>query len=209
MGEFIGEAITLVNLPFTALFGFVVIYWGLVTVGALDTDVFDLDLDLDADAQGSGGQIGHAIAHFFHCDEGPFMAIASLLIVFLWMGVMLLNYYFNPGHSILLAGALLIPNLVVSVSLTKAIVFPIFRLLKRVQGKEESSSVPLLGQVCRVVSLKVEVDSGQAEIERHGAPLKINARISPDGAPLEKGDAAVIFSENKENNTCLIKKLED
>lgn len=34
MGEFIGEAITLVNLPFTALFGFVVIYWGLVAIGA-------------------------------------------------------------------------------------------------------------------------------------------------------------------------------
>ena len=60
MGEFIGEAITLVNLPFTALFGFVVIYWGLVAIGALGSDVFDLDLDLDADAQGSSGQIGQA-----------------------------------------------------------------------------------------------------------------------------------------------------
>jgi hypothetical protein len=209
MGEFIGEAITLVNLPFTALFGFVVIYWGLVAIGALGSDVFDLDLDLDADAQGSSGQIGQAIAHFFHCDEGPFMAIASLLVVFLWMGAMLLNYYFNPGHSFLLAGGLLIPNLVVSVALTKTIVSPIFRLLKRFQGKEESSSVRMLGQVCHVVSLKVEVDSGQAEIERHGAPLKINVCIRPDESPLEKGDAAVIISENKENNTYLIKKLED
>jgi len=125
------------------------------------------------------------------------------------MGAMLLNYYFNPGHSFLLAGGLLIPNLVVSVALTKTIVSPIFRLLKRFQGKEESSSVPMLGQVCHVVSLKVEVDSGQAEIERHGAPLKINVCIRPDESPLEKGDSAVIISENKENNTYLIKKLED
>ena len=34
MNELISEALTLVNLPFTALFGFVVVYWALVVLGA-------------------------------------------------------------------------------------------------------------------------------------------------------------------------------
>ena len=137
------------------------------------------------------------------------MAIASLLAVFLWMGAMLLNYYFNPGHSWLMAGALFIPNAIASVSLTKAIVFPVFRLLRRIKLKEEPSSVAMLGQICEVVTLTVNADSGQAEIERHGAPIKINVRIEKGSSPLVKGDSAVIYFEDKENNIYLIKKLED
>ena len=210
MGEFIGEAITLVNLPFTTLLGFVVIYWLLVIVGALDMNAFDFDLDVDAEGHGAGeSQIGMAVAHFFHCDEGPFMAIVSLLTVFLWMGAMLLNHYFNSVHSWLMAGVLVVPNIVVSVALTKAIVFPVFSLLRRVQVTDEPSSVQMLGQVCRVVTLTADANAGQAEIERHGAPLRINVRVGEGEPSLSKGDSAVIFSENKENNTYLIKKLED
>ncbi len=209
MTEFVAEAVAFVNLPLTGLLGFVVLYWGLVCLGALDSDAFDLDLDLDASAEGGVGKLGYALAHFFHCDEGPFMAIASLLTVFLWMGAMLLNYYFNPGHSWLMAGALFVPNAVISVALTKAIVFPIFRILRRIKLREEPSSVAMLGQICRVVTLTVDGDSGQAEIERHGAPLKINVRVGEGARSLVKGDSAVIFFENKENNTYLIKKLED
>ena len=65
MTEFVGEALALVNLPLTGLLGFVVIYWGLVCLGALDSDAFDLDLDLDANAEASGGNLGYALAHFF------------------------------------------------------------------------------------------------------------------------------------------------
>ncbi|MCS1411235.1 MAG: hypothetical protein M2R45_04432 [Verrucomicrobia subdivision 3 bacterium] len=210
MQEFIAEALTLINLPFTVLFGFVFLYWGLVVIGALDMDAFDFDLNFDADADaGGGGRFAQALAHFFHVDEGPFMAIFSLLIVFMWMAAMLLNYYFNPSHSWLMAGLLAIPNFVVSVTATKAIVLPVHRLLRRFHRQEESAEVPLLGMICRVITSRVDHVSGQAEIEREGMPIKINARTLEEADVLEKGNSAVIFSEDKEKNIYFIKKLED
>ena len=210
MHELISEALVLVNLPFTVLFGFVIVYWGLVILGALDIDALDIGLDLDADADVAGESgFGKAVGHFFHVDEGPFMAIASLLFVFLWMGSMLLNHHFNPSHSLLLGAALLVPNMVLSVIGTKAVVLPFFKVFRRFSAKEEPAEVPLLGQICHVVTLEVTQDSGQAEVNRKGAPLKINVRTGREGDVIRKGEDAVIISENKENNTYLIKKLEE
>lgn len=208
MQELIAEAFALVNLPFTVLFGFVFLYWLLVIVGALDVDAVDFDLDFDADAEG-GGRWGHAAARFFHADEGPFMAIVSLLIVFMWVSAMLLNYYFNPGHSWWLAGLLAIPNFVASVVATKAIVLPAHCLIRRFRCSEEPAEVPLLGKICRVVTSRADAESGQAEIEQTGMPIKINVRTADEAEALRKGDCAVIYSEDTEKNLYFIKKLED
>ncbi len=204
MHELISEAIALVNLPFTILFGFVLGYWGLVIIGVLDLDGLDLDWDVDAD-----GGLWQGIGHFFHADEGPFMAVASLLLVFLWFFAMLLNHYLNPSHSWLLAGGLLIPNLFVSVIGTKMVVFPVYRLLRKLNATEEPAEVPLMGAVCQVITSRADHECGQAEIERTGAPIKLTVRTSQPDEVLVKGDSAVIFSEDKENNIYFIKKLED
>ncbi len=207
MQELIAEAFALVNLPFTVLFGFVFLYWSLVIVGALDAEA--VDLDLDGEAGGSGGRWGYAVAHFFYVDEGPFMAIASLLVIFMWMFAMLLNHYFNPEHSWWMAGLLAIPNFVASAATTKAVVLPAHRLFRRLRRGEEPAEVPLLGKICRVVTSRVDAQSGQAEVERKGMPIKINARTVSQAEPLRKGDAAVIYSEDRERNLYFIKKLED
>lgn len=208
MQELINEAFALVNLPFTTLFGFVFLYWLLVIVGALDVDAVDFDLDFDADAEG-GGRWGHVVARFFHADEGPFMAIASLLIVFMWASAMLLNYYFNPGRSWWIAGLLAVPNFVASVMATKAVVLPAHCLIRRFRCGEEPAEVPLLGKICRVVTLRADAQSGQAEVEQTGTPIKINVRTADEAETLRKGDCAVIYSEDTEKNLYFIKKLED
>lgn len=209
MQEFLGEALALVNVPFTVLFALVVGYWGVVILGGLDVDALnmDSDLDLDVNAEASPSWL-QGVARFFHADEGLFMAITSLLIVFMWMASMLLNYHLNPDHSWWRAGLLFIPNVVLSVLATKMIVFPAHRLLRRLSRKEESADVRMIGQLCRVTTLEVTGISGQAEIEREGAPIRVNVRVSEGEGSLKKGDEAVIVLENKENSTFIIKKLE-
>ena len=210
MQEFLGEALALVNVPFTVLFVLVVAYWGFVILGALDADAIGLDsgFDMDIDAEASPGWF-QGVARFFHADDGLFMAITSLLVVFMWMGSMLLNYHFNSAHAWWLAGILLIPNLILSLVATKLVVFPAHSFLRRLARKEESAEVRLIGQLCRVTTLEVTEESGQAEVEREGAPIRVNVRVGDGEGRLEKGDEAVIVFEDKENGTFIIKKLED
>ena len=105
--------------------------------------------------------------------------------------------------------ALLVPNFMVSVMATRAVVLPFFRLFRRFSDKEEPAEVFLIGKVCRVVTREATHESGQAEVKRQGAPIKINVRTSRENEVMCKGEEAVIFLEDKGNNSYLIKKLEE
>jgi hypothetical protein len=142
----------------------------------------------------SSGWLGD-VARFVNLGEVPLMVVLSVIALSLWMGSLLANHYFT-GHNPVLAIALLIPNLVVAIVVTRYVTMPlrpVFRMLRR----DGDDAVTIVGQLCRITSRAGE-HSGQAEIELpNAAPLLINVRTL-DGAAVAKGESAVVVRENAE-----------
>ena len=199
----------MVNLPFTVLLGLVVVYWLLVALGALDVHLFsDMGTDTHVDADGdvdlhhdAHHEIEHDVTgfstllHFVGVGDVPVMIIISVLSLAMWLGSMLANYYFTDG-SALLALALLVPNFLVSVVVTRYLTLPL-RPLFRLINKDRSPGEEVLGRVCRIVTSEANAKFGQAEITRSGAPVLINVRTL-DGVVLRKGERAAVVRADSE-----------
>lgn len=216
MTELIQHAIAPLNLPFTILLGVVVLYWLMVIVGgmdfgdsdggaALDHGGVDVDGHVDAgvdghadghfdgDAHGHGHGFFGGIAHFLHLGEVPFMIVASILILVLWMASMLVNYYFNPGLVIAKGLMLLVPVLVGGVVVTHFLALP-FKKIFRLMEKDYDSHKPIIGQVGTVVTGEVSATFGQISIDMGGVHVTLNARTA-EGSKLEKGDLALVVEK--------------
>ncbi|MDB6151213.1 MAG: hypothetical protein JWQ44_2661 [Chthoniobacter sp.] len=202
MLEVFSEAIWPVNLPFTVLLGLVMIYWLLVALGALDDhDAADAEGDFASD----GGWLS-GVFHFINLGEAPLMVVMSILSLCLWTGSMIANHYFTD-HRAVLALAYLLPNLLLSIVVTRYLTLPlkpIFQLL----GGSEAEPIPLVGQPCRITTSTANETFGQAEIETKGAPLLINVRTT-DGAALPRGAAAVVFREDTERGIYFVVGVPD
>jgi len=209
MQELLQESIRLINFPLTLLMGLVLLYWAFAMFGALDMDFLnfgpevDLDLDVDVPPQ---GVMGH-FSSFLHLGEAPVIVIFSMLITFMWGGSMALNHYFNSGDSILLGLLYLIPNFVVSVTLTGIIAIPVSAFFKKL-NVEEKIKKDVIGDICKVASRRVDHKSGQAEVSTNGAPVLFNARTADENETLTKGQKAVVVRKNN-NGTYIIKSLEE
>jgi len=209
MQELLQESIRLINFPLTLLMGLVLLYWLLAMFGAMDMDFLnfspevDLDIDVNAPPQ---GVMGH-FSSFLHLGEAPVIVILSMLITFMWGGSMALNHYFNSGDSILLGLLYLIPNFVVSVTLTGIIAIPVSAFFKKL-NVEEKIRKDVIGDICEVVSRQVDLESGQAEVITNGAPVLFNARASNKKEILTKGQKAVVVRKN-DDGTYTIKSLEE
>lgn len=209
MQELFHESIRLINLPFTILTLVLACYWIGVIVGVLDVDLLNFDLDLDADIGLDPGDAPGPFARllqFCHFGEAPFFIILSLLTIFMWTLSVLANYHFNPRDSVLLGLAFLVPNLVVSLIATRFVALPIHNLFRRL-GTREEDHLKVVGQLCTVVSSRVNPRSGQAEIATGASPILINARTGGETAPIQKGDECVVVGMNSDG-TYTIKKLE-
>jgi hypothetical protein len=206
MHEIFWESVNYVNLPFTVLLAVVMFYWLLVALGALDTD-FGSDADGDFGAHAhldshDGQAHGHSDAgwfsgafHFINLGDVPLMVVLSVLALCLWTGSLIANYYFTD-HQALLALAFLVPNLIVSLVVTRYLTLPlrpVFRMLRR----DEDDHVPVIGQPCRITTSTANEKFGQAQIETNGAPLLIDVRTIDDTA-LPRGATAVVVREDKE-----------
>ena len=203
--EFYQEIISTVNLPFTILMGLVLLYWLLVIVGVLGMEAFDFDLDIDADMDldagleaGPGGAFGEALA-FMHLGEVPIMIVGSILIFFMWICSVLSNYYVNTEHNVLFSFLFLIPNIGISLLMTKAIIWP-FMLGNRDQEELVKTREDMIGVRGVVKTSEITESFGQVEIENDGPAIVINAR-SRKGERLVKGDCAKIEAYNSANDT--------
>lgn len=207
--EFIREAIAIYNLPFTALLGAAFCYWLLIVIGALD---FDFDLFDFGDGSGdmadvhtsnSGGFIGGAMlgaGRIFGFSQVPLAIWGSFLILFLWLGSMLLNYRFNgvPGdRSLSTAALLLIPGGIASLVATKLITMPFAKLFAAMSGVNTESLV-VLKQVGVVTTTVLDQQHGQVQVEASGAPALLNARLRGDGPALHKGDLVRVVEAAEE-----------
>ena len=203
MQEIFQESIHIINFPFTLLFGFSLLYWLGILLGALDIGILDFDIDLDGDAGGVFSKLGH----FLHLGEAPSFVVVSLLSIFLWAFAISGNYYFNPEHSVVMALLLAIPNFILSLTITGILLIPIHAAFKKLND-EESVRKDVIGEICEVTTSKVDHDSGQAEVATEAVPVLINARTANQDEIINKNQKAVIVRKN-EDGTYIIKGMEE
>ena len=188
----------MVNLPFTVFLGLIVLYWLLVALGALDVHLFsDFDSDVHGDIHHDASHdIGSftKILHFVGVGDVPVMVIVSVLGLSMWLGSMIANYYLTDGSQ-LYALALLIPNFVISVVVTRYITLPM-RPLFRSLSKDRGAGEEVLGSVCRITTSEATPTFGQAEITRSGAPVLINVRTLDDAVLVKGAQAAVVRGDS-------------
>ena len=201
MHELYQESVRLINFPLTLLVCFVALYWVGVIVGMLDLNLLDFDLDLDIDDPGVLGRM----ANVLHFGEAPFFVILSFLFTFMWAISLFCNSQWNEADSILIGLLFLIPNVLVSITATSVAVIPAHIIFKKL-NHEENLRKDVVGDICEVVTTKVDSQSGQAEVKTESAPVVINARTA-DEEILNKGQQAVVVQKN-EDGTYIIKKLE-
>lgn len=223
MLEFFYEALRPVNIPFTALLGMVTLYWLLVMLGALD---FDSEPSLDVHHEVDGAAGAHDLDHsgtaphelgafksllqFLNFGNVPSMVVVSVMVLSLWTVSMISNRHFNPSSffahgSVLKALVLLIPNLIITGLVTKAVTEPMKKLFTAL-NREYDEHKPVVGRACTILTSEVNDKFGQAQIETSGSPLVINVRTY-DNATFSKGESALIIKEDKVNGLFTVAKL--
>ncbi len=205
--EFLNELISLANMPVTILMGMVVLYWLMVILGVLGMDAIDLDLDLDADLGidgdfgidgDAGGVFGEALA-FMHLGDVPVMIVGSLVIFFMWLLTVASNFLVNTDHSVWLSVGLIIPNIVISLMVSKALIWPFLHMFKSDPSQVDTRE-NMIGVSGIVKTTEITETFGQVEIQIDGPAIVINARTIP-GERLAKGDCAKIVAYNSANDT--------
>ena len=206
MMELFQESLRPINFPLSCLLVVMTLYWLMVIVAGLDIELFDFshDVDMSHEVEGAHAPLGF-IGSLLHLGEAPVTIVLSILVTVMWGFSVIGNHYLNQADSYLLGAGLFAGNLVVSTILTSILVLPIAAGFRKLQGTEAKKDV--VGDMCTVISTKVDPASGQAEVSIHdGAPIAINARSESE--VLTKGQQAVVVRKN-DNGTYLIKSLEE
>ena len=204
MNELWEQATLPYNLPITILLGLVVLFWILTLVGAVGLD--SLDVDADADVDGDLGDIPAAMLRVVNAGMIPLTVVLSLLILGMWIFSILLNFYFNPGHSWLVAFGFFLAAFVLGVIATKLITQPLVPFMRRL--KEAENAAPVIGEVGIVRSIQIDSEYGQVEVERPGgAPALLNARLGINAEPVARGTEVAIISMDEKTGVYLARAL--
>ena len=180
----------------------------------VDVDV-DVDADVDAphagsahsggqgaDMHGQGSSWFVSVLRFFNVGDVPLMILVSALVGTMWAVSVLSTHYLNPQQSLLRAILWLVPNLLLSLLLTKAVTSP-FRYLFGKANLGIEAPTRIVGKTCIITTSEVTPKFGQARIEQEGAPITLNVRCRAD-ATLSKGDEAVITEHDTDNDTYFV-----
>lgn len=215
MQALLQEALLPVNIVFTVLLVFVLLYWLTVLLGLIDVSAVDVDLDVDADLDADvdadtdlDGHSSHAAGwlsgslQFFNFGRVPFMVIFTFLTLSMWAFSILTNYYLGQG-SWGTAAVLLLPNLAASLLITKVITTPLIPVFRHFDGSE--APVDYIGRECTLTLPASRTALGQAEVLIDDTPLLVNVKLV-EGHFLERGARALIVNEDPEGKFFLIKR---
>lgn len=214
MKEIWEQAILAHNLPLTILLGFVCIFWLLAVLGTVDIDSLDIDFDMDTDIEGdidtdaTPSNVGFfaGLMKLVNATDVPVMMVLSLLTLFMWVISILSNAAFNPGHSVLIAGGLLIGNFIASAILVKIITQPLIPFFKAFK-KGENDDEPVIGRIGIVKSRIIDSKYGQVEIPRdNGAPAIVNCRMADGHSPLMRGTQVLVFEKDEEKTLFVVRE---
>lgn len=213
MLEFIDLIFSSVVLPFTLLLAVLLTYWLLFILGAVSLDMFDIDFDaevstdadleFESDVDVTGGNPLLSFLKFFNVGDIPIMILLTVLILVLWIMSLVTTLYFNPENSGWIALAWVVPNLVISLFLTKFLTTPLRRLFQQMK-KGIAAPTKIVGNNCIITTGEATQTSGQAEMRQEGGPpISLNVRSKP-GMKLLRGDEARVIAHNKSDNTFVV-----
>ena len=182
---------------------FVIIYWIVVLLGAIDLDFFDIDIDIDADGPDldvevdTGASIGwfNSVLAFFNLGQIPLMIFLSFLVMPMWFISVQVNDLMG-NTNLLLGIVFLIPNLLVSLFIAKFLTTPFVKLFSKALAEGETTTT-MIGKICTVL-LSLKSDSiGQVEVNVDGSNYRISAK-TVEGKAMKKGDQGLVieYSEN-------------
>jgi hypothetical protein len=230
MNEFLQVAISFPAVIFTALLGFVALFWSLVLIGGSDPHALDFHHDghfhFDLGDHGGhgldvGGHGGHGLegaghgtgwaAWILSClnmGSVPVTVIGSSFIMLSWVMVMVLQLYASPALAAVVgltgAGAIcVLCAMLASLVLTAFATRPL-RGLFDVQTFEGGEK--LIDQVCVISTTHVDEKFGQASFKTAGAPLTLSVRC-PRKNKLGKGAQAVIIAYDAEKTVYIVGEL--
>jgi hypothetical protein len=191
------------NLPLTVLLGMVVAYWVLTLLGGLGFDSGDADAGVDV---GEAASLSGSMMRAVNAGAVPLTVVLSILVLALWTASILLNFYFNPNQSLIRAGVLLVPGLILAVLATKLITQPLVPVMRRLREAEDAA--PVIGEVGIVRSLELDSRFGQVEVERpDGAPAILSARLDTDAEPVPRGTSVAVVSLDEISGIYLVRPL--
>lgn len=200
-----------VNIVPTGLLVFVIFYWLLVMLGALDISTFDFDVDIEADV---GGDIDGAsevsvswinnILVFFNIDKVPFMVFVTFLAMPMWLLSIVVNDFFGNA-SLLLSLILLIPNFIVSILIAKPLTLPFVKVFAGLEDKGRSVN-DLLGATGKVVLSASHNNMGQAEVSVDGASLLLN--IKTNKGEVMRGDQVLVINYINQSNYYIVESYQ-
>lgn len=203
-----------VNLALSVMLVLAAAYWLIVIIAGLgvdsldfdiDTDT-DIDLDADVDAHHSFGASGTtALIRLMGVGEVPLLILLTVFLFLLWaVGVM--SYPFVGQWGILLQLVMLIPAAIVSLIVTSVLTWPLRAIFRKLKEQEKAEqNYEFIGKRVVITSLTADTAHGQAEIETPGAPLRLNVRTNDPALKLNKGDEAVIVSEDDASGLYYVK----
>lgn len=223
MRELLDLAFTPINLPFTLLLLVILLYWLTVIIGLLDFSFlhFDVDADVDVDFHldthvhldknihvdvNVRGGWWIKVLTFFNLGKVPFMILLSFLVLFMWSGNLLGNYYL--GNESLVGCLILLPGIIVaSLFLTKLCTQPLKYVFS--DGHNEfDSNHDLIGRTCMLL-LSVEEDKiGQAEVlTKTGAPILLTVKTTA-GNQIKRGQQGLVIDYDASSHTYLVEPFD-
>ncbi|GAB5553454.1 MAG: hypothetical protein Sapg2KO_30450 [Saprospiraceae bacterium] len=209
-----------VNLLYTILLGFVLLYWlsvllGAIDLGALDFDIdadldvdldvdVDIDADLDVDAETGGNLGGFAgFLHFFNFGKMPFMIVMTFVVFPAWMMSIGLNEYFGNGRW-WFALAMFIPIIFFSLIIGKILTMPLVPIFARMN--KTAKPIDYIGLICKLRLPASASRFGQAEVMIDGSSLLIEVKTESDETPIKRGETARVIGKTEDKRYYLIRR---
>lgn len=193
------ELIRIVNLPYTTVFGLMLMYWFSVVLGIFDIDLFDFDVD----EIGFGDELLGAL----NLGKVPFSLWLTIFSGQMTVYSLLFNKLIDAVFGtvadhirFLVCFVVFVP---IAAFITKISTTPMEKLFEI----ETVSRKDFVGKECRVTSPEVNEHSGVGEILVTGIPSILYIRAKAEEG-LKKNDRAVIYEYNEAKDLFYVTRVE-
>lgn len=143
------------------------------------------------------------VFEFFYLGEVPIVIIGTFFVLYFWIATFVTNHLYNLDQRLWISLAWLIPNILISLILTRFSMIP-FAIIFKKPPPENTTRKEMYGLIGQVTTSEVTEKFGQMEIKQDDEPEMIVNIRTQAGQTLAKGDAAKIISFNNSDGTFLV-----
>jgi hypothetical protein len=188
------------QLPYTVVLGILLFYWIFVIAGAFDIEIFGIDADTDLETP--DGPLAWVLS-WFYVGDLPIMIIITLVVMGIWVAAMATGMALPQGTPGLLRFALIPVNLGVGALAAVPAIKLIAFFWKQNDNAQER--IKEEGSLAHLRSALVPGAMGQALIDRRGAPVMLNVKLTEGEEALPAGAEVVVLA--KEGGYFLVKRF--